>query len=270
MGFLKRLFKQKRKKEATIYVPEFNSAPYAAYSLSRRSHEQMRSPPREPVIQITRERSREFLEPPPPSFRSRSPTPSLAPSTLLDVNPEYQASQTSSITSSGMYPLEDVSMVVNMFSARTSPNSLTQRGLPRLPQSRDSFKVTVHGRVRHSSTEFPFANPPLQPSHSRSITPSTLDSVLASPVDEQPLPLSPGEARQLQRLRQDPSLTSLMNVWDAGGQPRAELFVNTPCAPKRRPTLRALLGSEPLPRKQPVPGSPEHEGDISWAERFLE
>lgn len=91
-------------------------------------------------------------------------------------------------------------------------------------------------------------------------------------------------------------MTSLLNVWDVGGQTRQEVFVNTPCAPRvhrsgsrkaktaskllatgtglqRTPTLRSLLGEEDKPnRNLQLPSgdrSPDQEGDISWAERFL-
>jgi hypothetical protein len=103
---------------------------------------------------------------------------------------------------------------------------------------------------------------------SRSNTPSSEDSSLPSPVDD--MPLSPEDVNRIRKLRQDPSLTSLLNVWDVGGKPRPGLFVNTPVAPRRTPTLRALLGSEARPKKRGPLGTPEQEGDISWAERFLE
>lgn len=125
MGFLKRLFKPKKKKEAKIYVPEFDSAPYAAYTYSRKSTEHLRvkSPPRnleDGVLQITRERSRSLsrereMEREREGFGERSKSPSatmttmsgsgfvtatgtmssLAPSSLLDVNPEFLRSSSS-------------------------------------------------------------------------------------------------------------------------------------------------------------------------------
>ena len=103
---------------------------------------------------------------------------------------------------------------------------------------------------------------------SRSNTPTTDDSALPTPVDE--TPLSPEDVNRVLRLRQDPSVTSLLNIWDVSGQARTDMFINTPVAPRRRPTLRALLGSEARAKKLAPLGSAEQEGDISWAERFLE
>lgn len=129
MGFLKRLFKPRKKKEAKIYVPEFDSAPYAAYSYSRKSAEQLRvkSPPRnleDDVLQITRERSRSISREREREFgeRSKSPTTkstmtesgfvtatgtmsSLAPSSLLDVNPEFRRSVSSGTVESEFHYL---------------------------------------------------------------------------------------------------------------------------------------------------------------------
>lgn len=91
-------------------------------------------------------------------------------------------------------------------------------------------------------------------------------------------PITPRDQNRLHRLRQDPSVASLLNLYDEHGQLDSNVFSNTP-SPTRpslegRPqthrsgsTLRQLMGN---PASDPVPNTSTNEGDISWAERFLE
>jgi hypothetical protein len=116
-----------------------------------------------------------------------------------------------------------------------------------VPESRDTYRVKVYERVRHSSTTFPSANPPLA---NRALEPQTPRSRSRSRD-----PLSPD---RLERLRQDPSVTSLLNILDQQGRTKVDAFSDTP---KRKQSLRTLLGAT---------SDPEDESDLSWAERLLE
>ncbi|EGN96735.1 hypothetical protein SERLA73DRAFT_184895, partial [Serpula lacrymans var. lacrymans S7.3] len=87
------------------------------------------------------------------------------------------------------------------------------------------------------------------------------------------VPITPRDENRLLRLRQDPSVASLLNVYDEHGCLDSKVFSNTPPSPahegraqtrRRRSTLRQLLGR---PGCQVLGAA---EGDISWAEKFLE
>ncbi|KAL0577914.1 hypothetical protein V5O48_004079 [Marasmius crinis-equi] len=78
-----------------------------------------------------------------------------------------------------------------------------------------------------------------------------------------------GDASQLIRLRRDPSVASLLDLYDEHGQLPAQAFSDSPekrgrAQTKRSgSTLRQLLGH---PSRTDVDAT---EGDISWAERYL-
>ena len=156
-------------------------------------------------------------------------------------------------------------------------NSLCQR--PVAPpsrsasvQTRRTYTVTIRDRKVEALTEFPNANPPLdtptRPPHyqdDRSNEMSTLQ------------PVTPKDQNRLRMLRRDPSVASLLDMYDNKGRLDSSAFSNTPSAgekehPKEgRPqlkrggsTLRQLLGN---PESTGCTGSAE--GDISWAEGFL-
>lgn len=128
-------------------------------------------------------------------------------------------------------------------------------------------------RKLESRTEFPNANPPI----ARHDEPSVLeDSPLAKRVNPRRVPFTPRDQGRLLRLRQDPSVASLLNMYDDKGCISATAFSNTPpnAAPleelpgrqqvkRSGSTLRQLLG-EP-----DVEDAGAAEGDISWAERYL-
>jgi hypothetical protein len=136
-------------------------------------------------------------------------------------------------------------------------------------QTRRTYTVTIRDRKVEALTEFPNANPPLDtPTHdladpSRKI--SRFD------------PITPKDQNRLHVLRQDPSVASLLDMYDNQGRLDNKAFSNTPSANERKSskdegaqvkrsgsTLRQLLGN---------PESTSHsstaEGDISWAERLL-
>ncbi|KAJ3567460.1 hypothetical protein NP233_g6355 [Leucocoprinus birnbaumii] len=119
-----------------------------------------------------------------------------------------------------------------------------------------TFSVTVHDRQRHAVTEFPNANgefgedmkTPTQPSKRHS-------NALA--------------------LRSDPSVASLIEMYDEHGRLPAEAFSNNSPSPEKlgRPqkkrggsTLRELLGGSDTLGSG---GDSNIESDISWAEKYL-
>lgn len=139
---------------------------------------------------------------------------------------------------------------------------------------RGTYTVKVLERKLESRTEFPNANPPLV----NQTEPDPLqDSPLAKRSDSRRAPFTPRDQSRLLRLRQDPSVASLLNMYDDQGMISSTAFSNTPPAaapledlPGRQPvkrsgsTLRQLLG-------EVVSGDSANatEGDISWAERYL-
>ncbi|KAI0251814.1 hypothetical protein BJV78DRAFT_1208959 [Lactifluus subvellereus] len=139
-------------------------------------------------------------------------------------------------------------------------------------QTRRTYTVTVRDRKVEALTEFPNANPPLD-------TPTRPFRDGAHPSGEMSRlhPITPKDQNRLHILRQDPSVASLLDMYDNHGRLDSKAFSNTPSAPEKSSskdgaaqvkrsgsTLRQLLGS---------PGSTSHtnttEGDISWAEGLL-
>ena len=140
-------------------------------------------------------------------------------------------------------------------------------------QTRRTYTVTIRDRKVEALTEFPNANPPLDtPTHphhyrdDRSGEMSTLH------------PVTPKDQNRLRMLRQDPSVASLLDIYDNNGRLEGNAFSNTPSADEKEPpkygraqlkrggsTLRQLLGN---PESTSCPGSTE--GDISWADGFLQ
>ncbi|KAF7793503.1 hypothetical protein EIP86_004615 [Pleurotus ostreatoroseus] len=149
-------------------------------------------------------------------------------------------------------------------------------------QRRGTYTVKVLERRLESRTEFPHANPPLHEGlpKSKSTPPEVVnrrEPVSPSPssrFDPRTVPITPRDQSRILRLRQDPSVASLLNMYDDNGRIRSTAFSNSPVsnAPEhgRQPikrsgsTLRQLLG-EPTHDEADEAG----EGDISWAERFL-
>lgn len=151
-------------------------------------------------------------------------------------------------------------------------------------QRQGTYTVTVHGRTVHSRTEFPHANPPLRPNgeaHPEAPHREMAyfdESPTRARFDPKSVPFTPHDQSRVLRLRQDPSVVSLLNMFDDKGRINSNAFSNTPRteAPTEEigrqqvkrsgSTLRQLLGA-------PEPGHAYDEtammGDISWAERFL-
>ena len=124
-------------------------------------------------------------------------------------------------------------------------DSLFQRG---------TYNVTVHRRRRHASTEFPHANRGLNNSN-------------------EPAGLQPVEDSRILGLRSDPSVVSLLELYDEHGRVASDAFANDESLPihegraqvhRNGSTLRQLLG-DPSAKGE----NDNSEGDISWAERYL-
>lgn len=135
--------------------------------------------------------------------------------------------------------------------------------------------MKVLERKLEACTEFPNANPKLT---NESESDPLQDSPLGKRVDPRRVPFTPRDQTRLLCLRQDPSVASLLNMYDDKGRIQSAAFSNTPPSsapveelPGRQQikrsgsTLRQLLGK---PTSQD--GSENAaEGDISWAERYL-
>lgn len=140
-------------------------------------------------------------------------------------------------------------------------------------QRRGTYNVTVHERKTEACTQFPNANPR---------APDDSDPLADSPLRAKPTrryePVTPRDQSRLTRLKQDPSVASLLNMYDADGRILSTAFSNTPrpraptddydvggrAQTKRSgSTLRQLLGESEKDDTE------AEEGDISWAERVL-
>ena len=156
-------------------------------------------------------------------------------------------------------------------------NSLSQR--PSAPpsrsasvQTRRTYTVTIRDRKVEALTEFPNANPPLDP-------PTPTSRPLEDQSGQAPTlqPFTPKDQNRLRALRRDPSVASLLDMYDSNGRLDISVFSNTPPATEKESsegraqlkrggsTLRQLLGN---PESTNPDGSTE--GDISWAEGFLQ
>ncbi|KAI0704247.1 hypothetical protein BC835DRAFT_1516909 [Cytidiella melzeri] len=139
-------------------------------------------------------------------------------------------------------------------------------------QRRGTYIVKVLERKLESCTEFPNANPPV-PDDSDPLA----DSPLRPRFNPRRVPITPRDQSRLVRLRQDPSVVSLLNMYDDNGRISSTAFSNTPQTPapihdvggrdqikRSGSTLRQLLGHAHESDQDDAA-----EGDISWAERVL-
>ncbi|KAI1796757.1 hypothetical protein LXA43DRAFT_879580 [Ganoderma leucocontextum] len=173
-----------------------------------------------------------------------------------------------------------------------TPSLVTVATTPGLSRS-GTYLVKVHGRTTHSRTEFPRANPPSSPTRPRRkqapATPEPADHDASDDEEEeepeqQPrlkaVNFTPKDTSRLYTLRRDPSVASLLDLYDDHGCLDSNLFANDPPSPD--PNSPATEGRAPRPRTgstfRQLLGAPEAtfavnnitEGDLSWAERFLE
>jgi len=139
-------------------------------------------------------------------------------------------------------------------------------------QTHRSYTVTIRDRKVEACTEFPNANPsldtPTPPSHHPD------DQSSRTPTLQ---PVTPKDQNRLRMLKQDPSVASLLDMYDNNGRLDINVFSNTPSAVEKETsrddrvqlkrggsTLRQLLGN---PESANCSGFTE--GDISWAEGVL-
>lgn len=155
-----------------------------------------------------------------------------------------------------------------------------------------TYVVKVHSRTTHSRTEFPRANPPPSPTKQpRRAEPTTphqdqYDTEEDDKAEDEPraprlkeVNFTPKDNSRIYALRRDPSVVSLLNMYDDNGCLDVHAFANTPPTPA--PVSTEVEGRQPRPRTgstlRQLLGEPQatftehtHEGDISWAEHFLE
>ncbi|KAI9440367.1 hypothetical protein H4582DRAFT_1456021 [Lactarius indigo] len=137
-------------------------------------------------------------------------------------------------------------------------------------QTRRTYTVTIRDRKVEALTEFPNANPPLE-------TPTRHSHDRTDSFGRTHPPVTPKDQNRLHVLRQDPSVASLLNMYDNQGHLDSKAFSNTPTASEKESsgdgraqvkrggsTLRQLLGNPESNRRASTA-----EGDISWAEAFL-
>ncbi|GJJ11406.1 hypothetical protein Clacol_005639 [Clathrus columnatus] len=124
----------------------------------------------------------------------------------------------------------------------------------------NTYTVTIHTRTVHSRTEFPNANG----------TTSLLSTPASSPQrTSHPLPpLTPGDKTRLEKLRQDPSVLSLLDIFDETGHPNPKAFGNTPTRQRKVSTFKMLLGEHEIVEENSR--EDVKESDFSWAEHVLE
>lgn len=242
MGFLQRYFSlgtRRSKKQKGVDVYDVPPVPDL-----RRQHEQQE----ETVNRLLRSSSARFAVMREVDYTSLPPLRecNLMTNDYLDLNYVIAA-----------HPIQHV-LPISTASTSCLP-SLSQRG---------TYTVKIHPRTVHSRTEFPNANP------HESITPER-------PLYDSPrrrsksVPITPRDKSRLYGLRQDPSVTTLLNLYDEHGCLNPKAFSNSPpspyhekCAQVRRggSTLRQLLGDSSAPHAK---NDGVLEGDISWAERHL-
>ncbi|KAF9525330.1 hypothetical protein CPB83DRAFT_909222 [Crepidotus variabilis] len=219
MGFLKRLFSSKKNKSK--HQPIHHEVPL----------------PEEPALEVTEAMNEEEHEATVGRLlRSRS-------ARYLD---NSSATELPYALPPIPHPINQVIQTPASSCVSLASTSISQRG---------TYTVTVHGRKRHASTEFPLANSELGEKRKPELAPRST--------------LAPVEDSRVLRLRSDPSVASLLELYDEHGQLADDAFTDTESSPPKQgraqvkrngSTLRQLLGGF---------GNDNSEGDISWADRFL-
>src|ERR1700722_3161403 len=145
-----------------------------------------------------------------------------------------------------------------------------------------TYTVTVHGRTQCSRSRlthaeiFPSnATPPSPRDHTT--TRQQQSKSTRHHLKRTPLQMTQRDSNSIHALRQDPSVLSLLNMYDDHGRLPAKAFSNTPSPAKSRTparhngsTLRQLLGNPVTsPREHESEDDSELEGDISWADNLL-
>ncbi|KAL4261239.1 hypothetical protein AB1N83_007911 [Pleurotus pulmonarius] len=146
------------------------------------------------------------------------------------------------------HPINEVLQTPGASTASIASSTLSQRG---------TYTVTIHRRKQHAATEFPDANRGFDDTPSPPATPTPTDT-----------------DAHLLGLRRDPSVASLIDLYDDHGRLPDEAFSNSPPGGRQQTkrsgsTLRQLLGNPPPTSANRNTDFSTVEGDISWAERFL-
>lgn len=155
------------------------------------------------------------------------------------------------------HPINNVIQTPAASTASLTSSNISHRG---------TYNVQVHKRKRHTSTEFPYANRHLD---DLKVTPRARGATAP-----------PKEHAHYLGLRADPSVASLLELYDDRGHLPENLFSNSPPkqpsfdmkqgrAQTRRSgsTLRQLLGASN--KEKSDSNADLTESDISWAERCL-
>ncbi|KAH9165105.1 hypothetical protein EDB89DRAFT_2013297 [Lactarius sanguifluus] len=149
------------------------------------------------------------------------------------------------------------------------PHPVNSLNRPQITSPSRSSSIQTR-RTYTALTEFPNANPPLE-------TPTRHSHDRTDSFGRKYPPVTPKDQNRLHVLRQDPSVASLLNMYDNQGHLDSKAFSNTPPASEKESsgdgraqvkrggsTLRQLLGNPESNRRASTA-----EGDISWAEAFL-
>jgi hypothetical protein len=148
------------------------------------------------------------------------------------------------------HPINEVVQTPAASTISIASTSISQRG---------TYNVTVHGRKQHTAPEFLHTTETFTTPRQYIFRPEHLK-----------------ENSQLLGLRSDPSVASLLDMYDEHGRISATAFSNSPPSPQKEgraqthrngSTLRQLLGNPSSMNSKN--DSSTMEGDISWAERFL-
>ncbi|KAI5123530.1 hypothetical protein M0805_006690 [Coniferiporia weirii] len=204
--------------------------------------------------------------------------PTLHPSTSRNNGDESEAAVSRLLRSSSAHfnvvseadydVLPPIPHPINTVSSTTGRSQLSRdTSVP----NKSSYIVKVHKRQQLSSTVFPNAYPPLTPHRpAHKSTPNLHETPTVSNrprqvSDPRKVPITPRDIGRLSRLRQDPSVASLLCMYDDRGRLDDNAFSNTPpplpsnAARRRRreSTFKELLGDD------------ASEADLSWAERCI-
>jgi hypothetical protein len=146
------------------------------------------------------------------------------------------------------------------------------------PPPRTTYTVKVHERTVISRTEFPNAIPslvtPTNKGRPKSVPlpttdPDSSDDESIGPSTTKRPTITPRDQNRLMRLRQDPSVVSLLNMYDSHGRLDNKAFSNSPVKDdpseeeqvyavgrpqhqRRGSTLRQLMGKPSLRRNQTI------------------
>ncbi|KAL5512986.1 hypothetical protein ACEPAH_3384 [Sanghuangporus vaninii] len=169
---------------------------------------------------------------------------------------------------------------INSVSSRSTSALTITPTLSGSVQTRGSYRVTVHKRQQLSATVFPNAYPPITPRRpgvAHTSTPNLLatltapddvanDASTSTPAlfDPRKVPVTPRDASRLKCLRQDPSVASLVQLYDDHGRIAENAFTTTPAPPRRRARARRSRRKSTFSELLGCDGA-----DLQWAESCI-